>query len=124
MENHNFLPSVAIKPNYDNPPQFVKDLLISQTESGSVYKLDLQKMSQYISVVISMRRRAHDGNIWHMVKFRYCTVEDFTSRGVKVDEAFKTSILGRLCPDFKDDAKFYKVMNKYANETLRYSFAV
>ena len=43
-----------------------------------------------------------------------------------VDEAFLKGIEGRLCPDIKkgEEPEFYKLMNKYSDESLRHSFSV
>ena len=73
-----------------------------------------------------MRKRTEHGNDFHSIKFRYCTREDFESRNVFVDRAFENSISNRLCPDYNKghEPEFLKVMNKYSDETLRYSFSV
>ena len=73
-----------------------------------------------------MRKRTAEKNEYHNIKFRYCTKEDFESRGLKVDKAFQDNIENRLCPDYKkgEEPEFYKVMNKYSDENLRHSFSV
>ena len=63
-------------------------------------------------------------NKYHALVFRKCKAEDFSSRGVKLDDRAIQNIGGRLCPPtefFEDDDQ---VKNGYGNNTERRNFQV
>ena len=74
--------------------------------------------------MLNLNKRTDEGNVYHKYRFRYCTRQDFESRGVKIDAAFEETINRRLCPDVPDDETFYQVMGSYSNATMRHSFSV
>ena len=48
-------------------------------------RFDLDKLSQYIVFVLNMQQRTNGKKLYHKVKFRYCTIEDFEKRGVEIE---------------------------------------
>ena len=72
-----------------------------------------------------MNERTHSTTLRRRSLMRKCTINDFSSRGVKITPAFSKSISKRVCPNIvKEDHEMYKIRNDYSNETLRNSFSV
>jgi len=74
---------------------------------------------------ITMRERKHYGSQYHRKIMGKCTVEDFTSRGIIVDEMSELPKIVRFCPHVDvNNEPFFKIKNAYNNDKLRNSFSV
>jgi hypothetical protein len=47
----------------------------------------------------------------HTAMFRHWTIDDYESRGMKIDDEFKEIIARRICPDIKANETLYKLRN-------------
>ena len=81
-------------------------------------------MENYVSFLLVMRERENAVSRYYKRKMRYCTKEDYTSRGLKVDESFYKVVKNRICPDIDNSVNKYMIKNGYSNETLRNSFSI
>jgi hypothetical protein len=54
-----------------------------------------------------MRLRTTEGSENTKSLMRYCTIEDFESRGIKVDADYAKIIVLRMCPDIPDDQPMF-----------------
>ena len=60
-----------------NVSEEYKDMIDHQNK-----RFDLQKLSQYFSIVLNMQTRSFDNFKYNKVKFRYCTLDDFISKNL------------------------------------------
>ena len=96
MLDFSFMPSINIRLTTGEPTTEVQEFM-----------KNLEKLSQYVKIMLNMRKRTIDGSVHHKYLFRRCTREDFTSRGVNVDKAFEEAINLRFCPEVPDDETYY-----------------
>ena len=73
---------------------------------------------------MNMSERRNGETLHHTAKFKHCTVEDFTSKGVKISEEMESIIAKRLCPDIMSNETMYKVKNIYTKQSLRNSISI
>ena len=74
---------------------------------------------------MAMRERIHQDSKYHRKVFNKCKIEDFTSRGIIIDEDSYESKIARFCPHIDMDLEpWYMVQNAYNDDHLRNSFSV
>ena len=57
-----------------------------------------------------MQNKTENKDKYKKDKFRYCTIDDFTKRGVKVEKQFEKYLTLRLCPNISaSNLDYYKV---------------
>ena len=127
MHDYKFLPSFEIGTtnDLDNLKHQYDVINFNKTTSlDRRLNLYMHELENYFTIIVNMKERIEDLEISHKAKMRWCTNEDFESRGVEVNEEFAAVIAKRICPDIAKNETLYKVRNVYTNQHLRNSFSI
>jgi hypothetical protein len=106
-----FLPTIELVDYYDDP--LIKTIL---KPDG----IDLQELLTYFEPNFLARYRnenftwANDNMLRYTYPMRRCNINDFKSRGLKIDQNFERSVKYRLCPDItEENSKHLEIKNLY-----------
>ena len=80
-----------------------KDFIDSKVEllTGDVSKFDVDYdlLSKYLNLRLTIRdREKGQKEKFYKLPFRKCKIEDFSGRGLNIDETLRSNFLTRLCP--------------------------
>lgn len=123
LMEENFIPSIVIRANNQEYARSSEVFEKTQVNKDNLF-VNVDKLQQYISIVLNIRHRTLTSNLFYKQRYRQCEKEDYLSNNYTVEEDFAQVIKGRLCPHFDGDVDYWKIKNSYSNDTERKSFSL
>lgn len=120
LNQSNFMPIIelkAINSTFVKSLDIFEDGLSDSKKIKDGINIDVSKLRNYFEIMIAVRERTTDTNLYSIIPYRRCKEQDFVVKNFNYQKF--------LCPDLTDKNKhLLRVQNYYNNLQRRVSFSV